>query len=323
MSDTVKGSCCSTSREAFQSIGTSDAGPEESAGGRPRDEEEGMVLIPGGTFRMGNGGKDGFPADGEGPVHEVRLDTFYVDVCTVTNAQFDEFVRATRYKTEAERFGWSYVFAPFLAPANRRLIMGAPQGTPWWYAVKEAYWYQPEGPGTNVETRLDHPVVHISWNDAAAYARWAGKRLLTEAQWEYAARGGLDQAIFPWGNDLTPDGQHMCNIWQGTFPEKNTARDGYVGTAPARSFPPNGYGLFNVSGNVWEWTADWFSPTAYSSDLRDNPMGPAKGDRRSMRGGSFLCHKSYCNRYRVAARSSNTPDSSASNIGFRCAADAK
>jgi formylglycine-generating enzyme required for sulfatase activity len=270
---------------------------------------------------MGNSGKSGFPADGEGPVHEVTLNPFYVDAATVTNEEFELFIRSTRYKTEAERFGWSYVFAPFLPPANHRFIIGSTQDTPWWYAVKDAYWFQPEGKGTSVEGRMDHPVVHVSYNDALAYSKWKGKRLLTEAEWEYAARGGLEQKIYPWGDELTPDNQHMCNIWQGTFPEKNTARDGYTGTAPAQSFPPNGYGLYNVSGNVWEWTSDWFSGDTYTLEARDNPRGPDTGDRRSMRGGSFLCHKSYCNRYRVAARSSNTPDSSSSNIGFRCAAN--
>ncbi|MDF2814091.1 MAG: serine/threonine protein phosphatase, partial [Paenibacillus sp.] len=318
------GSCCSSSRSAFtanetpvpQAAMTSSSCDPLSTPGR-----EGMVLLDGGTFSMGNSGKAGFPADGEGPVHDVTLRPFYVDPTTVTNAQFDQFVRSTRYKTEAERFGWSYVFAPFLSAANNRLIMGSPQGTPWWYAVKEAYWYQPEGPGTDLEGRMDHPVVHISYHDALAYCKWKGKRLLTEAEWEYAARGGLDQKVYPWGDEFTPDNEHMCNIWQGTFPEKNTARDGYIGTAPAQSFRPNGFGLYNVSGNVWEWTSDWFSAATYTADPRDNPRGPDQGDRRSMRGGSFLCHKSYCNRYRVAARSSNTPDSSSSNIGFRCAAD--
>lgn len=322
MTEIGKGSCCSTSRSDFiPMVDVAGAATPVSSAQVDTALRDGMVLLPGGTFRMGNGGKDGFPADGEGPVHEVALRPFYVDTCTVTNAQFDSFVRTTRYMTDAERFGWSYVFAPFLSPVNQRFIMGSPQGTPWWYAVKEAYWYQPEGPGSNVEERSDHPVVHLSWNDAAAYSKWAGKRLLTEAEWEYAARGGLDQQVYPWGNELTPDGQHMCNIWQGTFPEKNTLRDGYMGTAPVQSFQPNGYGLYNVSGNVWEWVADWFSPATYSTESRDNPQGSDTGDRRSMRGGSFLCHKSYCNRYRVAARNSNTPDSSSSNIGFRCAAD--
>ncbi|MFC3767526.1 formylglycine-generating enzyme family protein [Paenibacillus sp. GCM10012303] len=289
----------------------------------PDKAREGMILLPGGVFWMGNTGKDGFPADGEGPVREVSLDPFYIDACTVTNRQFAEFAEATGYRTEAEKFGWSYVFEMFVTPRLAPHLMGRVQGTPWWFAVKGAYWFQPEGPGSAISDRMDHPVIHVTWNDAAAYSSWAGKRLPTEAEWEYAARGGLDRNTYPWGNELTPDGKHMCNIWQGTFPEKNTARDGYVGTAPAKSFEPNGYGLYNVSGNVWEWVSDWFSPSYYKEGPADNPQGPAKGDRRSMRGGSYLCHKSYCNRYRVAARNANTPDSSSGNIGFRCAADVK
>ncbi|WP_245954302.1 formylglycine-generating enzyme family protein [Paenibacillus flagellatus] len=292
-----------------------------SSGSGIAARRDGMVLVPGGTFWMGNSGKDGFPADGEGPVREVTLSPFYIDVCTVTNERFAEFVKQTGYKTEAEKFGWSYVFESFLTPRQAPFLMGRVQGTPWWLGVKGAFWHQPEGPGSTIEDRMDHPVVHVTWNDAAAYCRWAGKRLPTEAEWEYAARGGLDRNVYPWGNELTPEGKHMCNIWQGTFPEHNTKRDGYAGTAPARSFEPNGYGLYNVSGNVWEWTADWFGATYYAEGPPVDPMGPVSGDRRSMRGGSYLCHKSYCNRYRVAARSANTPDSSSGNIGFRCAAD--
>ncbi|GIP36971.1 hypothetical protein J31TS4_02510 [Paenibacillus sp. J31TS4] len=285
-------------------------------------EREGMVLIPAGEFLMGNNFRQyGFPKDGEEPVHKVKLDAFYLDTTAVTNAQFREFVQATKYKTEAERFGWSFVFRQFVQPSDYHRVISRVPGTSWWIGMYDAYWYCPEGPSSTIEDRLDHPVVHVTWNDAKAYAKWAGKRLPTEAEWEYAARGGLEQQLFPWGNELTPDGKHMCNIWQGVFPEKNTARDGFLGTAPAKWYDPNGYGLYQVSGNVWEWTADWFSPTYYEESPEYAPQGPAKGERRSMRGGSYLCHKSYCNRYRVAARNSNTPDTSAGNIGFRCAAD--
>jgi sulfatase modifying factor 1 len=183
--------------------------------------------------------------------------------------------------------------------------------------MPHAYWAQPEGPHSTILERLDHPVVHISWNDANAYCRWSRTRLPTEAEWELAARGGLEQAAFPWGDELTPVGEHRCNIWQGIFPNLNTTEDGYLGTAPVHAFAANGYGLFNVAGNVWEWCHDTFSPRYHLLTASENPLHDAPASERSLRGGSFLCHNSYCNRYRVAARNSNTPDSSASNIGFR------
>jgi formylglycine-generating enzyme required for sulfatase activity len=269
---------------------------------------------------MGTDDREGFADDGEGPVREVLLSPFAIDTTAVTNADFAAFVEDTGYRTEAVGWGWSYVFAGFL-PAAIRKVSPRPPATPWWCAVRGADWCHPEGPGSDAEERLDHPVVHVSWADAAAYAAWAGGRLPTEAEWEYAARGGLAGARYPWGDELTPEGRHRCNIWQGTFPVRNTAADGHRGTAPVRSFAANGYGLYEVAGNVWEWTADWWR-TDHDSGAQSDPVGPGAGTAKVMRGGSYLCHASYCNRYRVAARSRNDPDSSSGNQGFRCAYDA-
>jgi formylglycine-generating enzyme len=267
---------------------------------------------------MGTDYASAFPLDGEGPVRPVTLSPFDIDTYPVTNRDFAAFVEGTGYQTEAERFGWSFVFWMQLPPDHLdELVEDTVAAAPWWCKVAGSSWKHPEGPGSSIDTRLDHPVVHISWNDAAAYAAWAGKSLPTEAQWEYAARGGLEQKLYPWGDELTPDGQHLCNIWQGEFPRINTAEDGYPFTNPVDAFPPNNYGLYSITGNVWEWCADWFTSTLPAPPQID-PTGPAQGEAKVMKGGSFLCHASYCNRYRVAARTSNTPDSSASNIGFRC-----
>ena len=274
------------------------------------------VSLPGGSFLMGTNYSQGFPADGEGPVRRVLLSPFDIDTYPVTNADFASFIAATNYRTEAEAFGWSFVFWAHI-PKERfeEVVEDTVAQTPWWCKVPGATWDHPEGPGSDVTDKGNHPVVHVSWNDAVAYADWAGKVLPTEAQWEYAARGGLEQKLYPWGDELTPEGRHLCNVWQGQFPRLDTAEDGYAGSCPVDSFPPNGYGLYSCTGNVWEWCADWFS-TAFST--LQNPVGPPDGHAKVMKGGSFLCHASYCNRYRVAARTSNTPDSSASNIGFRC-----
>jgi formylglycine-generating enzyme required for sulfatase activity len=264
-----------------------------------------MLLLDGGEFLMGTGDTRG--ADGEGPVRPVTVDRFWIDAVTVTNERFGEFVDATGHQTDAERFGWSFVFGGLL-PDDFPDTRGAAQA-PWWRQVHGASWRHPEGPASSIEDRLDHPAVHVSWGDASAYCDWAGLRLPAEAEWEYAARGGLEQKRLPWGDELVPGGEHRMNIWQGTFPSHNTLEDGYLGTCPADAFPPNGHGLHNTSGNVWEWCADWFN-------------GGPSGEAKTIRGGSYLCHDSYCTRYRVAARSSNTPDSSTGNMGFRCARDA-
>ncbi|MCC7339452.1 MAG: formylglycine-generating enzyme family protein [Bryobacterales bacterium] len=283
---------------------------------------EDMVKLDGGRFLMGTESDEGFPQDGEGPIREVTLDAFFMDRFPVTNAQFEEFVAATGYVTEAERFGWSFVFQLHIPRERYAVLVDATApGVEWWCKVNGAHWRTPEGPDSSVDGREHFPVVHVSWNDAAAYAEWRGKRLPTEAEWEYASRGGLEQKTYPWGDDLTPGGRHLCNIWQGEFPHTNTAEDGYVGTAPADAFPVNGYGLSTITGNAWEWCADWFHPTHHITATRRNPQGPGAGSAKVMKGGSYLCHKSYCNRYRVAARTSNTPDSATTNISFRCVRD--
>lgn len=308
----MQSSCCTPSREP------SGEKKAETIIIHKKISAEGMVRLPGGTFLMGTNDKEGFPADGEGPVREISIAPFNIDETTVTNRQFEAFIKATHYKTDAERYGWSFVFYGLLSEAMRNTHPQVAMQTPWWCAIQGATWDHPEGKDSDTTDRMDHPVVHVSWNDATAYCQWAGKRLPTEAEWEYAARGGLVQKKFPWGDELTPNGAHYCNIWQGHFPDYNSLEDGYAGTAPAKSFPPNNFGLYNMSGNVWEWCNDWFSPDFHQRDTRINPKGPAEGTSKVIRGGSFLCHHSYCNRYRVAARSSNTPDSSSSNMGFRC-----
>lgn len=284
-----------------------------------------MVHIPASTFLMGSEDPEAFVADGEGPVREVWLPDFYIDPTCVTNAQFATFIKATGYVTDAERFGWSYVFHLFVGRKTRQWVLdGAVPDAPWWLPVQGATWRAPEGPGSDVGQRAHHPVVHVSWRDAAAYATWAGKRLPTEAEWEKASRGGLLHARFPWGDEFMPRGHHRCNTWQGRFPQHNTGDDGYLGTAPVNAFRPNGYGLYNTSGNVWEWCADWSSPTWHvpeRDDTRRAPTGPPNGDAKVIRGGSYLCHESYCHRYRVAARTKNTIDSTTGHMGFRCAAD--
>ena len=265
---------------------------------------------------MGSDSDEGEPSDGEGPSRPVTLSPFLIDAVAVSNARFAEFVADTAYVTRAERQGWSFVFAGLLPddfPPTRAVAE-----TPWWREVHGASWHAPEGPGSTLEGREDHPVVHVSWHDAMAFCAWAGGRLPTEAEWEFSARGGLEGARFPWGDDLEPGGLHRMNVWQGHFPRSNAIADGYYGTAPVDAFGPNGYGLYNTCGNTWEWCADWFSPHHSSEPLSD-PAGPVTGAERVIRGGSYLCHESYCNRYRVSARSSNTPASTTGHMGFRLA----
>jgi formylglycine-generating enzyme required for sulfatase activity len=289
-----------------------------------------MVWIPGGRFRMGS---EDLP-DAR-PVREVEVDGFWIDRTEVTNAEFERFVAATGYVTIAERppdprsypgadpkllVPGSIVFTPPKVPVDRD------QPLSWWAYVPGADWRHPEGPASTIEGRGDHPVVQVCWDDAVAYARWAGKRLPTEAEWEYAARGGLEQARYVWGDELKPGGRWRANIHQGRFPTRNTAEDGFAATAPVASFPPNGFGLSDMSGNVWEWCADWYRPDAYASSFKSNPAGPDSGDdpeepgvaKRVQRGGSFLCSDQYCTRYLAGARGKGDPGSAASHTGFRC-----
>lgn len=261
----------------------------------------GLVLVAGGAARIGSDDAD-FPE--EWPVREVQLAPYRIARTAVTNAEFAEFVAATSHRTDAETHGWSFVFGGHLPdgfPPTRAVA-----AAPWWRQVHGASWAHPEGPQSGLHGRADHPVVHVSRRDAETYAAWAGARLPTEAEWEHAARGGLDADPFPWGSVLEPDGEHRMNVWQGTFPTEDTGADGWRGTCPVDAFPPNAYGLHNTTGNVWEWC--------------DGRWSPADGSAVS-RGGSYLCHASYCRRYRVSARQAQSPDSSAGNVGFRVAAD--
>jgi formylglycine-generating enzyme required for sulfatase activity len=263
---------------------------------------QGMVRIEGGEFLMGDDRAFAF----EAPVHHVRVDSFWMDVTEVTNRQFAAFVEATGYVTESEKQKSSAVFDPAKHD---------------WVLVPGADWRHPGGPDSNIEGLEDYPVVHVSWDDAAAFAKWAGKRLPTEAEWEFAARGGLEGARYPWGDELTPEGAYRANVWQGEFPLEDFRLDGLASYGRVKQFAPNGYGLYDVGGNVWEWVADWYDPEYYRDSPTDNPKGPRAGTQKVQRGGSWMCSENYCQGYRVAARQKTDPDSALNNLGFRCAAD--
>lgn len=296
--------------------------PEPESVKSKEDVIRGMKLIPGGKFTMGTDDPH-FPADGEGPARPVYIDEFYMDETEVPNADFAQFVEDTAYKTDSEKYGNSFVFFGQMTEAQQEPVKESVAAAPWWYNTPDASWMAPEGIESDLSERQDHPVVHVSWNDAVAYCKWKGKRLPTEAEWEFACRGGAENQLFPWGNKLLrKGGEHGTNIWQGEFPLNNTGEDGYKWTAPVDTFQSNKFGLKQMTGNVWEWTADfWNVHHEKTKEPVNNPKGPKTGEEKVKKGGSFLCHQSYCYRYRCAARSQNGIDSAASNLGFRCAAD--
>lgn len=313
-----------------------------------------MVWVPAGEFTMGWDGPEGRPD--ERPAHRVRVDGFWIDTTEVTNAQFRAFVEATGYVTTAERpIDWDELKKQLPPgtpkPPDDVLEPGSLVFTPpdhavdlndysrWWSWTHGADWRHPDGPGSSIEGKDDLPVVHVSWDDAQAYCAWAGKRLPTEAEWERAARYGRDGAPYIWGDELEPDGTHMANIWQGAFPHDNTGEDGFERIAPVAQFPPSELGLFDLGGNVWEWTEDRFRPDTYGERVRAlgedsvavNPTGPDSTadprnpyapDSRVQKGGSFLCHASYCSSYRPSAKMASPPDNGMSHLGFRCVSDA-
>jgi formylglycine-generating enzyme required for sulfatase activity len=317
-----------------------ESNPEVQSGNTPRQVPPypGMVWIPGGTFQMGS---DKFYAE-EQPIHKVTVDGFWMDQHTVTNEEWSRFINETGHVTFAERPAKAEDYpgaaAELLAPAS--VVFRMPKSPVdlancynWWTYVRGADWRHPDGPESSAQDRAKHPVVHVAYEDVEAYARWIGKELPTEAEWEFAARGGLDSADFVWGNDFTPRGVHMANTWQGEFPWQNLKADGFEGTAPVGSFPPNGYGLYDMAGNVWEWTTDWFqehskiqrvccgslNPKGGVEEASYDPRQPSiKIPRRVMKGGSYLCSPNYCRRYRPAARMPQPIDTSTCHLGFRC-----
>lgn len=309
-------SCCTPPRDGESSVRPAATATVGLLG--PVDEPE-RVFFPATQSFVGTD-QPMIEADGEGPRRPVRLAPFRLEATTVTNARFARFVSETGYVTEAERFGWAPVFRALLPKDSPLPPSQGP--VPWWVKVDGACWSAPEGPGSDVSERMDHPVVQVSWSDARAFAAWCGGRLPTEAEWEHAARGGLENPRFPWG-DAEPDDETIyANIWQGVFPHTNTQVDGYLGTSPVTAFGPNGRGLFGMAGNVWEWTGDPFRVRSLSRQAKARNENAQRTQEKVMKGGSFLCHISYCYRYRIAARSALTAESCASNTGFRIAYDA-
>jgi formylglycine-generating enzyme required for sulfatase activity len=326
-------------------VAASSALTEGPAAAEPGEAPPGMAWIPGGEFLMGTDDAEADPA--EQPAHRVRVHGFWIDRTEVTNAEFRAFVDATGYLTTAERpVDWNQLKTQVPPgtpkPPDEQLAPGSLVFTPpdrpvpldditnWWRWVPGANWKHPDGPGSSIEGKDVHPVVQVSWYDAVAYAQWAGKRLPTEAEWEFASRGGLAGKKYAWGDELQPAGKTLANTWQGHFPEMNTDEDGFPRTSPVKSFPANGFGLYDMMGNVWEWCSDWYRPDTYRLDSSplpvQNPAGPEKSydpaepyqPKRVTRGGSFLCSTNYCTNYRPSARRGTATDSGMSHLGFRC-----
>lgn len=323
MTETIKG-CCSTSTASF---GVSQAARKhleaamnvELAHQATRTELlENLVDIPGGFFDFGTR-RSTYDGDMDSPRQRVRMKPFRISATSVSNREFARFVDNTGYITVAEREAWSFVFHQFLVEPTRWKT--TPPGLPWWRKVEGASWHCPEGMNSSIDGRENHPAVHLSWYDALAYCQWSGLRLPSEAEWERAARGGLRKLKFPWGNVQMPNNEFAMNTWQGEFPRVNTGEDGFLGTAPVDAFAPNGYGLYNTTGNVWEWVENLFGPlTGFQPTVDRTLEVSATGSPRVQRGGSYLCHASYCDRYHVHSRTRNDPDSSTGNCGFRVAA---
>ncbi len=340
-------SCCTAAIPNRFGLAKKNTATGKQSVGFPVKQRDGMVWIEGGTFMMGADNEQG--RQDEYPKHAVKLNGFYMDITEVTNEQFAAFVKATGYITTAEKdVKWedlkkqlpagserppaemlkaaSLVFVPTETEVNLQ------DYSQWWQWTHGANWKHPKGPGSDIVGKEKYPVVHISWDDANAYCKWAGKRLPTEAEWEYAARGGKKNNIYTWGNENVDTGAAKCNFWQGTFPNKNEIKDGFFGAAPVQSFAANGYGLYDMAGNVWEWCADLYHHNYYTAfekiKMTVNPKGPVKSydpdepliAKRMMRGGSFLCNESYCSGYRVAARMKTSADSGMEHLGFRCVA---
>jgi formylglycine-generating enzyme len=327
---TALAGCARHTAEAARSVPPRSAAPTVAA------DHRGMKFIPAGSFNMGSN----YPQFSDAvPIHRVTLDGFWIDETPVTNAQFEKFVTATGYVTVAEQKPDPALFPG--VPADK-LVPGALVFTPpkhavalddvsqWWSYVPGANWRHPEGPGSTIIGREDHPVVQVCYMDAEAYAKWAGKRLPTEAEYEFAARGGLDGKLYAWGDTFRPHGRYMANTFQGHFPDHNTGEDGYTGTSPVKHYPANGYGLYDMAGNVWEWCADWYRPDYYAISPSANPQGPADSwdpdepqtKKRVQRGGSYLCTDQYCCRYMVGGRGKGAIDTGTNHTGFRCAASA-